>query len=126
MIRRPPRSTRTDTLFPYTTLFRSAKLKCWLITAVDAYLDMRALHDVVFHSEELPLRHAMGDEPVVKKLAGLLLVGEAAGAWSIMDPVYVGSIIFHRFTGGLDERLVTRSVGKTIGAMRRALYICTR
>src|SRR3546814_17469071 len=24
MIRRPPRSTRTDTLFPYTTLFRAA------------------------------------------------------------------------------------------------------
>src|SRR3546814_19776576 len=27
MIRRPPRSTRTDTLFPYTTLFRS-RSKC--------------------------------------------------------------------------------------------------
>src|SRR3546814_12170028 len=27
MIRRPPRSTRTDTLFPYTTLFRSARLR---------------------------------------------------------------------------------------------------
>src|SRR3546814_6073158 len=26
MIRRPPRSTRTDTLFPYTTLFRSPRL----------------------------------------------------------------------------------------------------
>src|SRR3546814_9975726 len=26
MIRRPPRSTRTDTLFPYTTLFRSEEL----------------------------------------------------------------------------------------------------
>src|SRR3546814_14553098 len=26
MIRRPPRSTRTDTLFPYTTLFRSSVL----------------------------------------------------------------------------------------------------
>src|SRR3546814_15096589 len=26
MIRRPPRSTRTDTLFPYTTLFRSRRL----------------------------------------------------------------------------------------------------
>src|SRR3546814_16098317 len=25
MIRRPPRSTRTDTLFPYTTLFRSSE-----------------------------------------------------------------------------------------------------
>src|SRR3546814_7885670 len=30
MIRRPPRSTRTDTLFPYTTLFRSRRsLPAW-------------------------------------------------------------------------------------------------
>src|SRR3546814_1582466 len=28
MIRRPPRSTRTDTLFPYTTLFRSPVIAC--------------------------------------------------------------------------------------------------
>src|SRR3546814_14297786 len=28
MIRQPPRSTRTDTLFPYTTLFRSPRLEC--------------------------------------------------------------------------------------------------
>src|SRR3546814_3175130 len=27
MIRRPPRSTRTDTLFPYTTLFRSLSVR---------------------------------------------------------------------------------------------------
>src|SRR3546814_2552612 len=27
MIRRPPRSTRTDTLFPYTTLFRSSPIE---------------------------------------------------------------------------------------------------
>src|SRR3546814_3601770 len=30
MIRRPPRSTRTDTLFPYTTLFRSTVKACAL------------------------------------------------------------------------------------------------
>src|SRR3546814_10416870 len=29
MIRRPPISTRTDTLFPYTTLFRSFPLAVW-------------------------------------------------------------------------------------------------
>src|SRR3546814_15556510 len=29
MIRRPPRSTRTDTLFPYTTLFRSIHTVVW-------------------------------------------------------------------------------------------------
>src|SRR3546814_3064469 len=37
MIRRPPRSTRTDTLFPYTTLFRSP--------AKDQFLD-RSVEDV--------------------------------------------------------------------------------
>src|SRR3546814_15667599 len=31
MIRRPPRSTRTDTLFPYTTLFRSDVMLVLLI-----------------------------------------------------------------------------------------------
>src|SRR3546814_494290 len=31
MIRRPPRSTRTDTLFPYTTLFRSK----WWLSAIE-------------------------------------------------------------------------------------------
>src|SRR3546814_20336179 len=30
MIRRPPRSTRTDTLFPYTTLFRSHVRGHWI------------------------------------------------------------------------------------------------
>src|SRR3546814_2439539 len=36
MIRRPPRSTRTDTLFPYTTLFRS---KRGTETEIGAYID---------------------------------------------------------------------------------------
>src|SRR3546814_2085287 len=31
MIRRPPRSTRTDTLFPYTTLFRSESRHCGVV-----------------------------------------------------------------------------------------------
>src|SRR3546814_16415208 len=36
MIRRPPRSTRTDTLFPYTTLFRSGVTVFHAGTARDA------------------------------------------------------------------------------------------
>src|SRR3546814_12809794 len=38
MIRRPPRSTRTDTLFPYTTLFRSL----WLAQATPPIATMVA------------------------------------------------------------------------------------
>src|SRR3546814_8108272 len=39
MIRRPPRSTRTDTLFPYTTLFRSNRPKGFLTYATTNELD---------------------------------------------------------------------------------------
>src|SRR3546814_7997795 len=39
MIRRPPRSTRTDTLFPYTTLFRSDRY-VGEHRAVDAIFDL--------------------------------------------------------------------------------------
>src|SRR3546814_3675184 len=46
MIRRPPRSTRTDTLFPYTTLFRSQAGKL-------RFAERRARLD-----EMNPLRHA--------------------------------------------------------------------
>src|SRR3546814_9504303 len=40
MIRRPPRSTRPDTLFPYTTLFRSARIER-IDTAVATLHDVR-------------------------------------------------------------------------------------
>src|SRR3546814_9252196 len=41
MIRRPPRSTRTDTLFPYTTLFRSETL----LAALAAGEEWDRIHD---------------------------------------------------------------------------------
>src|SRR3546814_1438730 len=49
MIRRPPRSTRTDTLFPYTTLFRSGAVR-------GAYQDLlaRDRHPVVALFVDLP------------------------------------------------------------------------
>src|SRR3546814_13267427 len=53
MIRRPPRSTRTDTLFPYTTLFRSLAHACHrdrrLHARLDADLLERRLHRERIH-----------------------------------------------------------------------------
>src|SRR3546814_6508309 len=47
MIRRPPRSTRTDTLFPYTTLFRSGSFE----PVADAFVDVLLAHgDLDFHT----------------------------------------------------------------------------
>src|SRR3546814_8105055 len=51
MIRRPPRSTRTDTLFPYTTLFRSNL--GWLGAQIRARLDDGARYDLhIRYSDE--------------------------------------------------------------------------
>src|SRR3546814_20852236 len=50
MIRRPPRSTRTDTLFPYTTLFRSeARNRCpgrGIGEVADGKEGLRVVHEV--------------------------------------------------------------------------------
>src|SRR3546814_12933483 len=50
MIRRPPRSTRTDTLFPYTTLFRSGSLACLGVAVV-------MTHDHDFDRDEITHRN---------------------------------------------------------------------
>src|SRR3546814_7098407 len=51
MILRPPRSTRTDTLFPYTTLFRSRVLKRWLSLGASALLILNAAALLWFTSD---------------------------------------------------------------------------
>src|SRR3546814_5767551 len=59
MIRRPPRSTRTDTLFPYTTLFRSPAL----LTAAEMIVKQNGLssaHATFVEEAQLPLFEAAG------------------------------------------------------------------
>src|SRR3546814_2308800 len=56
MIRRPPRSTRTDTLFPYTTLFRSVERDG--LAAIDDWVEPLA----AVHHPVTDRRHAARDE----------------------------------------------------------------
>src|SRR3546814_4817828 len=56
MIRRPPRSTRTDTLFPYTTLFRSnwnpVTVTIWPGQVLDTKLPVLIVVEHLARSEE--------------------------------------------------------------------------
>src|SRR3546814_10322153 len=64
MIRRPPRSTRTDTLFPYTTLFRSPfgfRVSCRL-SRRDARVEETAVADAKFLKFDTLALHA-GQQP---------------------------------------------------------------
>src|SRR3546814_8159163 len=60
MIRRPPRSTRTDTLFPYTTLFRSARARASLSLALVGFEQFYGLlgpgENIVFQHTSILVR----------------------------------------------------------------------
>src|SRR3546814_7062274 len=76
MIRRPPRSTRTDTLFPDTTLFRSTRLLRTCGSKVVQILDPRldpALWDVVV----APLHDGLAGANVITTLGSLHPVDDA-------------------------------------------------
>src|SRR3546814_4746506 len=93
MIRRPPRSTRTDTLFPYTTLFRSRHAH------VSLHLQL-AHHEggggvEVAGDQRLEVIHRQGDGAV-----GLgILVADGAGSAVDEDDAVVAEIEFH---GGIE------------------------
>src|SRR3546814_4761351 len=77
MIRRPPRSTRTDTLFPYTTLFRSPAL----LTAAEMIVKQNGLssaHATFVEEAQLPLFEAAGrSEEHTSELQSLMRISYA-------------------------------------------------
>src|SRR3546814_12978513 len=106
MIRRPPRSTRTDTLFPYTTLFRSDVL---LVTA-DAIERFRQ-HDI----EATPLRilHQDLDPGADKAGAGdrtVVVALHHGPAFSLGVLAAQAKLVFDRrlplIVGGIDRKSV--------------------
>src|SRR3546814_4429724 len=52
MIRQPPRSIRPDTLFPYTTLFRSHCLTCWYSRSVQTNVQIVSCYLAGSHRSE--------------------------------------------------------------------------
>src|SRR3546814_662346 len=68
MIRRPPRSTRTDTLFPYTTLFRSLG---------EARVEARA--------RGLTAGRALAAERPAQRVGGFTVVHKARSPWRDID-----------------------------------------
>src|SRR3546814_1138058 len=70
MIRRPPRSTRTDTLFPYTTLFRSDRVR----RTARAH-QLEGLFDRIIEAPKIPRIYQRA----------LRLVGDASTAFMVGD-----------------------------------------
>src|SRR3546814_10385242 len=77
MIRRPPRSTRTDTLFPYTTLFRSRLSSTGTRGAVGGSADADCLWDVAQWGRPISADELVTARDAVGRAAGTLLTGRA-------------------------------------------------
>src|SRR3546814_7863501 len=99
MIRRPPRSTRTDTLFPYTTLFRSGGM---------AFGD-RAFADVLARAGAQ--RGGGGDR---RGGAGCLLLRSLLGHGGLLGSGKLGEHVLGRGTPELAGRLDVDDAGDAV------------
>src|SRR3546814_8049794 len=123
MIRRPPRSTRTDTLFPYTTLFRSE-------TAVlrrekgRRRPDLRRFGHALQRIHRGERLHAFlahrGLRQFGRRRPGRQHVDPDAGALQVLRPA-LGEGAYRRFAGAVDaERRRARGAGARSGQDDRA------
>src|SRR3546814_4241224 len=94
MIRRPPRSTRTDTLFPYTTLFRSS-ISC---------------KELVLENQVKAIRIEKNGGPEVWKLVSVdvpappkneVTIRQKAGGLNFIDIYFRTSLYAHPLPPGL-------------------------
>src|SRR3546814_17505377 len=95
MIRRPPRSTRTDTLFPYTTLFRSQWRDVRAYDAVDLeqWLERSATTQLWFARE------------LGRSLDGIVPVAECWRRWKESTSPKLSTLLFDE---AIKERRQTR------------------
>src|SRR3546814_16568941 len=105
MIRRPPRSTRTDTLFPYTTLFRSVVAQDADIGVSDVGRDVALVGVVVVE----PRR-------AVRIAADVRDVGAAEG--EIVDAI--GGVVGQAVAG---DRRPRRQIGRASWRERGGQYV---
>src|SRR3546814_7643731 len=111
MIRRPPRPTRTDTLFPYTTLFRS---KSFLVRMTNT-LAVEYVGSGVTFTVLCPFttRTAFIDTPntrgIVEKMPGFMIQSPEAVARIGLEAVEKGKVVAH--TSALNHAMAVELPG---------------
>src|SRR3546814_16354632 len=88
MIRRPPRSTRTDTLFPYSTLFRSllAQIIAYVVSPLATLLAVWVAYLAVHRGSQPQLLVYYQPNPDVPSLIDLVI--ENIGGGSALDETF--------------------------------------
>src|SRR3546814_8676883 len=119
MIRRPPRSTRTDTLFPYTTLFRSHPMATTLISALQ-WWSRETPDNIALRVGDTAVGYAELDRWTAKIAARLVAegirpgdrVGAIAGTSLAHCALLIGSVRAGALASPLSTRLSQRETGE--------------
>src|SRR3546814_20176541 len=109
MIRRPPRSTRTDTLFPYTTLFRST------LTPTPLPLRGRGAQDKTKENDMLKIENLHATVAGREILKGLTLDVKPGEVHAIMGPNGAGKSTLGNILAGREGYETTDGSGRYEG-----------
>lgn len=77
----------------------TGRLEAWSDAFVAAYLDLLALHDLVFVEAPPASRAGLSQNPLIDDLARLLVAGREAGAWSAASPAFTAAFLFGALHG---------------------------
>lgn len=103
-----------------------ARLKAWVETGLETYLDNVALHDVVFHEYRPEDRRMRNDNAVITQLVGLLKQGDAAGIWEVEDATLTAVILFNALHGVADDAVAMGPAADPVADRRRRARALTR
>src|SRR3546814_3114397 len=120
MIRLPPRSTRTDTLFPYTSPFRSGlgrverqqqRRRRQLAAAVDAHVDEVLGIELEVEPGAAVGNHAGGEEVLARgmRLAAVMVEEHAGAAVHLRDDDALGAVDHEGAVTGHERHVAHRS-----------------
>lgn len=82
------------------------RLRSWVGTGINGYLDRIALHDVVFHEYKPQDRKLRHENAIVAILTDFLRQGAQAGAWSIDDPRLTAIVLFNALHAVVDDAVI--------------------
>lgn len=102
------------------------RLRAWVATGLETYLDNVALHDVVFHDYRPEDRRMRNDNVVITQLVGLLRNGDAAGVWEVEDPTLTAVILFSALHGVADDAVAMGAGDDPAGDRHRRIRALTR
>jgi len=90
----------------YRTDDWASRLRSWVSTGINSYLDRVALHDVVFHEYRAQDRKLRNENAIVTSLADFLHRGAQSAAWTIDDPRLTAIVLFSALHAAVDDAVI--------------------